>query len=238
MNKNLKASATNVAATASLEHFTPSATSVCAASTKSVVAAALAIAAVISMPASAESSFLTGAGALSATARVDVQITVPRILYLQVGTGTYPTNVLTVDLVTFTPTGAQIASGTAGIAAATNGSVAARLVGNGGTINLSATTAGALTTGTAGETISWSQIATSTSLPGFPHPALVDGPAAGTATAYGSAAAKVTNQTANWTYAVNAPAVPPAAGVYGGAGAASPGAGLNNGRIVYTAAMP
>ena len=231
MNKNLHAPAAKLAPTASSANFTPFATRAC-------VAAAVALAAVISMPASAESNFLTGAGALSAAARVDVQITVPRILYLQVGTGTYPTNVLTVDLVTFTPTGAQIASGTAGIAAATNGSVAARLVGNGGTINLSATTVGALTTGTAGETISWSQIATSTSLPGFPHPALVDGPAAGTATAYGSAAAKVTNLTANWTYAFNAPAVPPAAGVYGGAGAASPGAGLNNGRIVYTAAMP
>ena len=190
------------------------------------------------MPASAESNFLTGAGTLSATSRVDVQITVPRILYLQVGTGTYPTNVTTIDLVTFTPTGAQIANATANIAAASNGTLAARLVGNGGTINLTAQTAGALTTGVAGENISWSQIATSTSLAGFPHPALVDGPAAGATSAYGSAAAKVTNLSANWTYAFNAPAVPPAAGVYGGAGAASPGAGTNNGRILYTAAMP
>ena len=187
--------------------------------------------------AAAESNFVTGAGPSTATARLDFQITIPRILFLQIGTGNYPTNVTTVDLVTFTPTGAQIASGTAGIGAATNGTVVARIVGNGGTINLTATTAGALNTGIAGETISWSQIATSTSLPAFPHPALVDG-AAGAATAYGSAAAKVTNLTANWTYAFNAPAVPPAAGVYGGAGAASPGAGTRNGRIVYTAAMP
>ena len=203
-----------------------------------VAAMASALAALIALPASAESSFLTGAGTLSATSRVDVQITVPRILYLQVGTGTYPTNVTTIDLVTFTPTGAQIANATANIAAASNGTLAARLVGNGGTINLTAQTAGALTTGVAGENISWSQIATSTSLAGFPHPALVDGPAAGATSAYGSAAAKVTNLSANWTYAFNAPAVPPAAGVYGGAGAASPGAGTNNGRILYTAAMP
>ena len=204
---------------------------------KTLIATAVAIALAMPLLASAESNFQTGAGALSATARVDVQITIPRVLYLQVGTGTYPTNVLTVDMVTFTPTAAQIATSTAGIAAATNGTLAARLVGNGGTINLTATTAGALTTGTAGETISWSQIATSTSLPAFPHPALVDG-AAGAATAFGSAAAKVTNLTANWTYAFNAPAVPPAAGVYGGAGAVSPGIGLNGGRVVYTAAMP
>ena len=200
--------------------------------------AAAAILLSLPMVVAAESNFVTGAGPSTATARLDFQITIPRVLYLQVGTGTYPTNVTTVDLVTFAPTGAQIANGTAGIAAATNGTVAARLVGNGGTINLTASTDGALNTGVAGEIISWSQIATSTSLPAFPHPALVDGPAAGAANAYGSAAAKVTNLTANWTYAFNAPAVPPAAGIYGGAGAASPGAGIRNGRILYTAAMP
>ena len=237
MNNRLKIS-TNAIDVAGLSAKSSKSLSVSSpASNKTLIAVAMAVAASMPILASAESNFLTGAGALSATARVDVQITVPRVLYLQVGTGTYPTNVLTVDLVTFTPTAAQIANSTAGIAAATNGTLAARLVGNGGAINLTATTTGALTTGTAGETISWSQIATSTNLPAFPHPALVDG-AAGAASVYGSAAAKVTNLIANWTYAFNAPAVPPAAGVYGGAGAASPGAGLNNGRVLYTAAMP
>lgn len=200
----------------------------------------LLVAAVVGLPlvASAESQFATGAGALSTTARLDFQITIPRVLFLQVGTGTAFANNTTIDLVTFTPTAAQVSSAATNVAAATNGTVAARLFGNGGTINLTATTAGALTTGVAGETISWAQIAPTSSLAGFPHPALVDGPAAGAASTYGSATAKVTNLTANWTFALNLPATPPAAGVYGGAGAASPGAGLNNGRVVYTATMP
>jgi len=202
---------------------------------KSISAAVL-----LSLPmlAHAESNFVTGGGPSTATARLDFQITIPRVLFLQVGTGTAFANNTTIDLVTFTPTGAQVAAGTAGIAAATNGTVAARLVGNGGTINLTATTVGQLTTGTVGENISWAQIVPSTSLPGFPHPALVDGPAAGAISAYGTAAAKVTNLSANWTFVFNAPAIPPAAGVYGGAGAASPGAGTRNGRVLYTAVMP
>ena len=200
----------------------------------------ISVAVLLSLPmlASAESNFVAGAGVLTATARLDFQVTIPRILFLQVGTGTVGANNTTIDLVTFTPTAAQIAAGTAGIAAATNGTLAAKLTGNGGTISLTATTAGQLTTGVAGENISWAQIATSTSLVGFPHPQLVDGPAAGAASTFGSALAKVTNLSANWTYAFNAPATPPAAGVYGGAGAASPGAGTRNGRILYTAVMP
>jgi hypothetical protein len=209
-----------------------------AMSKKALVVALFAATAGVPMLASAESQFQQGAGALTATARLDFQITIPRVLFLQVGTGTANANNTTIDLVTFTPTAAQVAAGTANIAAATNGTVAARLVGNGGAISLTATTAGALNTGVAGETISWSQIAATSSLAGFPHPALVDGPAAGAASTYGSAAAKVTNLTANWTFAFNAPAVAPAAGVYGGAGAASPGAGVRNGRVVYTATMP
>jgi hypothetical protein len=209
-----------------------------AMSKKALVVALFAATAGVPMLASAESQFQQGAGALTATARLDFQITIPRVLFLQVGTGTAFANNTTIDLVTFTPTAAQVAAGTANIAAATNGTVAARLVGNGGAISLTATTAGALNTGVAGETISWSQIAATSSLAGFPHPALVDGPAAGAASTYGSAAAKVTNLTANWTFAFNAPAVAPAAGVYGGAGAASPGAGVRNGRVVYTATMP
>jgi hypothetical protein len=212
--------------------------SINAMSKKALVVALFAATSGVPMLAGAESQFQQGAGALTATARLDFQITIPRVLFLQVGTGTANANNTTIDLVTFTPTAAQVAAGTANIAAATNGTVAARLVGNGGAISLTATTAGALNTGVAGETISWSQIAATSSLAGFPHPALVDGPAAGAASTYGSAAAKVTNLTANWTFAFNAPAVAPAAGVYGGAGAASPGAGVRNGRVVYTATMP
>ncbi len=202
----------------------------------------LVVAAILGLPlvASAESQFATGAGSLTDTARLDFQITVPRLLFLRVGTGNAlgAANNTTIDLVTFTPTAAQLSVPATSVAAASGGVVAAQLVGNGGAISLTATTAGQLTTGTAGENISWAQIAAATSLAGFPHPALVDGPAAGAASTYGSAAAKVTNLSANWTFTFNTPATVPAAGTYGGIGAASPGAGLNNGRVVYTATMP
>lgn len=190
-------------------------------------------AALISPLASAESNFQTGTGTLTATARLDFQITIPRILFLQVGTGTAFAANPTIDLVSFAPTAAQIATPTA--VASTPASVAARLVGNGGPIALTATTTGPLTTGTTGETISWAQIS-ATSSSALTHPALVDG-APGAASSYGTAAAKVTNLTANWTFTFTPPAIPPAAGVYGAA-VAGAAASLNNGRVLYTATMP
>ena len=58
---------------------------------------ALAGAAVVMLPltATAESNFQTGAAALTSTAHVDFQVTIPKILYLRVGTGSsYPTAAL------------------------------------------------------------------------------------------------------------------------------------------------
>lgn len=186
-------------------------------------------AALISPLASAESNFQTGTGTLTATARLDFQITIPRILFLQVGTGTAFAANPTIDLVSFAPTAAQIATPTA--VASTPASVAARLVGNGGPISLTATTTGPLTTGTAGETISWTQISAASSS-ALTHPALVDS-GAGAATNF---TAKVNNLSANWTFTFTPPTVPPAAGTYGGPGSAT--AGVNGGRVLYTASMP
>src|SRR5580693_76723 len=68
----------------------------------------------------AESNVQTGAAtaAPGATAHVDFSIVIPKILYLRVGTGSkYTTGVLSsnaaVDLITFSPTAAQVGNGTA-----------------------------------------------------------------------------------------------------------------------------
>ena len=63
--------------------------------TKIALAVALAVPAI----AAAESNFVSGATPLSANAKLNIQVTIPKILFLQVGTGTYPNNVATVDTV-------------------------------------------------------------------------------------------------------------------------------------------
>src|SRR2546429_9318450 len=79
---------------------------------KGLVAAA---AAVVPLLCHAESNVQTGANtaAPGATAHVDFQITIPKILYLRVGTGSpYTTGGLSsvgpVDLISFAPTAAQV----------------------------------------------------------------------------------------------------------------------------------
>src|SRR3954462_8495934 len=77
----------------------------------------------------------------AANAALDFRITVPRILYLQVGTGTTFTNVATVDLIDITlPVTVAIAGGAAAASAGsgdrTNGAVTLRVFGNGTTGNI------------------------------------------------------------------------------------------------------
>ena len=123
---------------------------------KSVLAAA-AIAA--PMLATAESNVQTGAGALTATAHVDFQITIPKFLFVRVGTGTgighrvaFATNA-TVDLITWAPTAAQVGTGVlAGTGGDLTGGVeTAVVVGNSGNVTFSSTTTGPLSDG-AGDT--------------------------------------------------------------------------------------
>ena len=102
----------------------------------------------------AESNVQTGAATSSpgATAHVDFQVVIPKILYLRVGTGSsYTTGALTstptIDLITFSPTSAQLGSGTA--IAGTGGDLSggvetAAVVSNSGNVTLNATAAGAL----------------------------------------------------------------------------------------------
>jgi hypothetical protein len=196
---------------------------------------ALAIAAAVAGTASAESSFQTGAGALTAKANLDFQITVPKILFLQVGTGTALANNATINLISFTVPAANVGDGVAVAASAGsgdlgNGAVTAKVIANNGTVTFSSTTAGAINDGAAGDTVSWGQIgvavATLTSGTALAHPALADG---ATTTTSITATNKVVNQDAKWTYTYKNQNVI-AAGTYGGVN-------TNNGRVTYTASI-
>ena len=187
-----------------------------------------------------ESNVQTGAAtATGATAHVDFSIVIPKILYLRVGTGSnYTTGALTsnptVDLITFSPTAAQVGNGTAiaGSGGDLSGGVeTAAIVSNSGNVTLNATAAGALSDGN-GDTIPFSQItttaATLTSSTALPAPVLTNTTSANTVLT--APASKVITQDAKWTFAyANTATVP--TGTYGGVN-------TNNGRVVYTATMP
>jgi hypothetical protein len=186
----------------------------------------------------AESDVNTGTGTpLTASARVDFRITVPKVVYLRVGTGANLADDTTVNLIDFTVPAANVGdstvvAATAGSGDLGNGVVTARLIGNNGTITFTSTTAGALGNG-AGDTISYGQISTAaavlTSAAALPAPALADGATTSTTVAP-NVGAKVVNRDARWTYTYLNQNVAPA-GTYGGVN-------TNNGRVTYTASMP
>ncbi len=187
----------------------------------------------------AESNFVAATtGALSATARLDFNVTIPRLLYLRVGTGSSFSSNTSVDLLDFTVPAASVGNGTPVVGTGgdlAGGAVTVRVLGNGGNITLKATTTGALTTGPGGATLAWTQIGvTSAAHPsptagftntGVSHPGFDD--AAGTVL---TASNGLIRQEGKWTYSyLNQNLV--ASGTYGGAG-------VNNGRVTYTATMP
>ena len=184
----------------------------------------------------AESTVVTSpAAAISAQARLDLLVRIPKILFLRVGSGVDMATGGSIDLIAFLVPGTNIGDGTpiaatAGSGDLGNGSVTAKVFGNHGDIDFSVTTTGALSNG-AGDTISYSQInvaeAGLTSLSPLPHPPFADG---ATSTIVLSSVAKVVNRDAVWTYSYANTAAAPA-GDYGGAG-------VNNGRVTYTASMP
>ena len=193
--------------------------------------AALALA--LPVAANAESDFTTGAGALTANARVDFSIVIPKILYLRVGAGSALADNAAIDLISFTVPAANLGdavpiAGTGGDLTA--GVVTARLIGNNGAVSLNVSTGGALANA-AGDTIPYTQITTTvavlTSATALAAPALANG--AGTAISI-PATLGIVNRDARWTYGyANANVVPP--GTYGATVA-------NNGRATYTATMP
>jgi len=186
--------------------------------------------------ANAESNFQTGTGTLTATARVDFRITIPKILFLQVGTGTMFANNTAVNLIDFVVPAANIGDGTSVAATAAsgdlgNGVVTAIVRGNNGNINLVATNAGALNNGST-DTIPWSQITTTPSALAGYATQLTPPTLANTTSAPVTLTAvnKVVDQGARWTYSyANSAIVPP--GTYGGVN-------VNNGRVTYTATLP
>jgi hypothetical protein len=211
---------------------------------KGILAAAAALAPLASSQ--AESNLITGNGAnLTATAHVDFVITIPKYVFLRVGTGSAYTTIgglandTTIDLITFTLTPAQVGTGTAiaatgGDVAGNNGTETAALLSNAGSVTLNCSTVGALSDGAAGDTIPFTQIttavATFTSATALPAPTLTNG-ACTAVPVNPPAGSKIINRDAKWTYSyANAAVVP--GGTYGGAG------GTNNGRVTYTAVLP
>jgi hypothetical protein len=202
---------------------------------------ATAVASSLPLVCDAESNVQTGAATATpgATAHVDFQVTIPKVLYLRVGSGsTYTTGALssvgTVDLIQFAPAAANVGNsiavaGTGGDL--TGGVETAAVVSNSGNVTLNATSTGALGNG-AGDTIAYTQITTAattlTSATALPAPALVNG--ASTNVVLTAPATKVIVQDAKWTYTYANTTKPPA-GIYGGVN-------VNNGRVVYTATMP
>lgn len=191
----------------------------------------LALALATPLLASAESNLVaTG----SATARLDFRIIIPRVLFLGVGTGATATPLgtnATIDTVTFDYTTNPTAVGAgAGSPAAviTGATVPVRVVGNNGQITLTASTLGALTNAAApADTIPWSQISSTTSLPALPSPVI---PLTGAGVASPvtlSSGTRITDRSATWTFS------------YANAATVAPGTyGTTNGRVTYTAAMP
>jgi len=199
----------------------------------------------------AESQAVAGAG--TARAKLNFQIVIPTFLYLQVGTGTYPTTVGTVDQIIFDMTSAisSIGNGAAQNGTGGDGSgagaVTARIVGNGFTAasySFSATTTGALSNGS-GNTISWSEIVLASGSPSavtvvpaavsvLQHPGTAAAPFADGATTTVSLTpiSKVINQAAKWTFQYKNTNIP-SAGTYGVNGAT-----LNGGQVTYAITMP
>jgi hypothetical protein len=189
----------------------------------------------------AESNFLTGAGSpLTATAHVDFQITIPKFIFLRVGTGTGTTaggwgangNI---DLITFAPPAATVGNGVA--LAGTGGDLGGGLetavvIANHGNVTLSSTTLGRLSDGV-GDTISYTTIKTTasklTTNQVLPAPALADG-ATSTVVVGGMGPGKIVRRDAKWAYTYTNATKPPG-GTYGGVN-------TNNGRVTYTASVP
>jgi len=199
----------------------------------SIVSAALVVsAAAFSSSAFADSATGAGGAPNTAQARLDFQITIPKVLQFRVGTAAAGT----IDLITFAPTAAQVGNSVAVAGAGgdlTGGAVTAKVTANSGLVTISATTTGALT-GTGTNVIPWSEISTTstvlTSATALAAPTIPLTGLGATVNAPAPTAAGITVADAKWTFAYLNTTVP-AAGVYGGTVA-------KNGRVTYTASAP
>jgi len=194
------------------------------------VALGLAVAAALAAPAAlAESNTQTGGGALSAPVHLDFSIVIPRLLTFRVGSSG-----ATIDLITFTVPAASVgnSSSIAGTGGDLGGGAATVAVtGNGGqvTITEANNSSGAGLSNGLGDTIAYSEIATSSSDPTNLY-APVHSNAGGNTSQPVLSSGRVTIRTATWTYAYKNTTFP-GSGTYGGVN-------LNGGRVTYTASMP
>jgi len=183
------------------------------------LAGRMAALAVLCLPyiAGAESQLTIGAG--TASARLNFQVIVPRVLFLAVGTGNVSlANNSTIDTVVFDYSSNPTALGT-GVAAATitGNAVSVRVLGNNGQVEIAAAGSGTgLTNGT--DTIAWTEISSTSSDGTFPVPAV--GATANPTLNSG----RLTNRTATWTY------------TYANTNIVAPG--TYTGQVTYTASMP
>jgi hypothetical protein len=198
---------------------------------------ALALALAAPLMVNAESQFTTGAGTpITAAAHLDFQIVIPKVLFLQVGTGTANATNAAINKIDFTVPAVNVGDSSVIAASAVsgdigNGTVTAKVIGNNGTITFTSATLGALANA-AGDTISYAQIGTAvanlTSVVALAHPALAD--AATTTVTLTPAVGKIMNRDAKWTFTyLNQNVVAP--GTYGGVN-------TQNSRVTYTASMP
>jgi hypothetical protein len=199
----------------------------------SILSAALVVsAAAFSTSALADSAVGAGGAPNTAQARLDFQVTIPKVLQFRVGNAAAGT----VDLITFAPTAAQVGNAVAVVGAGGDlggGAVTARVVANSGQVTITAATLGALNNGATG-TIAWSEITTTatvlTSVAALAAPVLQNGPAASPAVNAPAPVNGVTVADARWTFGYANTTVPPA-GVYGGVN-------IRNSRVTYTASAP
>ncbi len=180
------------------------------------------------LPAQAESTSVNGAGALSTTAHLDFSIVIPRFLSFRVGT-----TGATIDQITFTVPATSIGNstpiaGTGGDAGGTAANVS--VMGNGGQITITEANngTGGLKHATLADTISYSEITTTSSdAANLGAPTLSN--AGGNTSTPVLSSGNVTNRTATWTYAYANTTIP-SAGTYG--------TSADGGRVTYTASMP
>jgi hypothetical protein len=182
----------------------------------------------------------TSPGPTTASAKLDIEVVVPRVLFLQVGTGSNMADLNTVDKISFDVPSGSMGDGNpvAGTGGDQGSAVTVKLFGNNGNITLSAATT-SNTTGLMNSapsstlSIPWSDIDV-TSTPGTAvgafQAAAITHPAINGAASTVSATSNVVRKIATWTYAYKNTSVY-AAGTYGGTAAL-------NGRITYTASMP
>ena len=197
---------------------------------KAAVAMAIGAALAGTLPAHAESTSVNGNGALSTTAHLDFSIVIPRFLSFRVGTVG-----ATIDQITFTVPAASVGNSTpvAGTGGDAGGGSAANVsvLGNGGQITISESNNGTgtgLQHATLADTISYSEIATSSSdAVNLNAPTLSN--AGGNTSTPVLSAGNVTNRSAVWTYAYANTTIP-SAGTYG--------TSAKGGRVTYTATMP